>query len=101
MFDEGYKGEVYRSGRWLWTIRVTHGPLVIGDPMYGCPRAFGRKRAEKKARRIMTKLTRDDARRQERHPVHIDGQAPPQPWSDSQVEAHIENAHIDGGGGDD
>lgn len=68
-WDEEYRCEIYRSGPWRWTIRITHGPCIIGDPMYGPPTALGRKRAEKKARRIMAKLKRDDARRRERYVI--------------------------------
>jgi hypothetical protein len=53
---DGFKAEIWQRGRWSWTLKITHGPSVIGDPMYGLPRAWGsRERAEQKARKIIAK----------------------------------------------
>lgn len=55
---QGWKAEVYQDGRWRWVLNVTCtcGLSRIGDPMYGPPWALTRRRAERKAQRLLAEL---------------------------------------------
>lgn len=74
----GLKAEIRRTGRRSWTLHITDGPSIIGDPMWGSPRAFGsRKHAERKARKIMAKLAAQHDQERYVVPEPADGEDAP------------------------
>lgn len=55
-------------------IYCNDGPGVLGDPMWGSPRAFGsREHAERKARKIMAKVAAQHDQERYAVPAHGDG----------------------------
>jgi hypothetical protein len=56
------EARIEQTGRWTYSITITHGLMSIGPGGYGWLR-FGRDRAERKAMRELARYKRDLARR--------------------------------------
>lgn len=68
MSDERPVAMVERVGRFLWSAYVVHGFMVYKADMGG-DLTVGRRRAERKARRLLARYKRENGYRSERHEV--------------------------------
>jgi hypothetical protein len=66
--DEPPKAVITQVGRWRYWFTICHGTTELSGGWH----VWGRVRAEKKARRVLAKYLRDEARRGERWTISGD-----------------------------